>query len=318
MSLTDRLPPAPEPDVLVEVFADWAFEEQGISLYPAQEEALLEIVTGANVVLSTPTGSGKSLVAIGAHAASLARGERTFYTAPIKALVSEKFFALIDVFGADKVGMLTGDAAVNETAPIICCTAEILANLALRSGARADVGTVVMDEFHYYADPDRGWAWQVPLIELPQAQFVLMSATLGDVTFFRDDLTRRTGRPTALVTSVERPVPLHYRYVLTPLHETITELLATHEAPVYVVHFTQAAAVERAQALMSVNVTSREEKQAIADLIGNFRFTAGFGKTLSRLVRHGIGVHHAGMLPRYRRLVEGTCPGWRDWGIATS
>ncbi len=309
MTLADRLPAnsnpdGPDPDVLVEVFAEWAFEEQGISLYPAQEEALLEIVTGANVILSTPTGSGKSLVAIGAHAASLARGERTFYTAPIKALVSEKFFALIDVFGADKVGMLTGDAAVNETAPIICCTAEILANIALRSGARADVGTVVMDEFHFYADPDRGWAWQVPLVELPQAQFVLMSATLGDVTFFRDDLTRRTGRPTALVTSVERPVPLHYRYVLTPLHETITELLSTHEAPVYVVHFTQASAVERAQALMSVNVTGREEKQAIADLIGNFRFTAGFGKTLSRLVRHGIGVHHAGMLPRYRRLVE--------------
>ncbi|MGZ8750257.1 MAG: DEAD/DEAH box helicase, partial [Pseudonocardia sp.] len=304
MTLTDRLPPTPDPDVLVEVFAEWAFEEQGISLYPAQEEALLEIVTGANVILSTPTGSGKSLVAIGAHAASLARGERTFYTAPIKALVSEKFFALIDVFGADKVGMLTGDAAVNETAPIICCTAEILANIALRSGARADVGTVVMDEFHFYADPDRGWAWQVPLVELPQAQFVLMSATLGDVTFFRDDLTRRSGRPTALVTSVERPVPLHYRYVLTPLHETITELLSTHEAPVYVVHFTQASAVERAQTLMSVNVTGREEKQAIADLIGNFRFTAGFGKTLSRLVRHGIGVHHAGMLPRYRRLVE--------------
>ena len=288
----------------MEVFAEWAFEEQGISLYPAQEEALLELVTGANVVLSTPTGSGKSLVAIGAHAAALAREQRTFYTAPIKALVSEKFFALIDVFGAEKVGMLTGDAAVNETAPIICCTAEILANIALRSGARADVGTVVMDEFHFYADPDRGWAWQVPLIELPQAQFLLMSATLGDVTFFRDDLTRRTGRPTALVTSVKRPVPLLYRYVLSPLHETITELLQTHEAPVYVVHFTQASAVERAQALMSVNVTSREEKQAIADLIGNFRFTAGFGRTLSRLVRHGIGVHHAGMLPRYRRLVE--------------
>ncbi len=308
MTLTDRLPHSPglepDPDLLVEAFADWAFEERGLSLYPAQEEALLELVTGANVILSTPTGSGKSLVAIGAHAAALARGQRTFYTAPIKALVSEKFFALIEVFGADKVGMLTGDAAVNETAPIICCTAEILANIALRSGARADAGSVVMDEFHFYADPDRGWAWQVPLVELPQAQFLLMSATLGDVTFFRDDLTRRTGRPTALVTSVERPVPLHYRYVLTPLHETITELLSTHEAPVYVVHFTQASAVERAQALMSVNVTTRDEKQAIAELIGSFRFTAGFGRTLSRLVRHGIGVHHAGMLPRYRRLVE--------------
>ena len=309
MTLAERLPPASgsggaDPDALVEAFADWAFEERGLSLYPAQEEALLELVTGANVILSTPTGSGKSLVAVGAHAAALAAGRRTFYTAPIKALVSEKFFALIDVFGAEQVGMLTGDAAVNETAPVICCTAEILANIALRSGARADVGSVVMDEFHFYADPDRGWAWQVPLVELPQAQFLLMSATLGDVTFFRDDLTRRTGRPTALVTSVERPVPLHYRYVLTPLHETITELLATHEAPVYAVHFTQASAVERAQALMSVNVTTREEKQAIAELIGNFRFTAGFGRTLSRLVRHGIGVHHAGMLPRYRRLVE--------------
>src|ERR687891_2609921 len=214
MTLADRLPPVPDPDALVEAFTDWAFEERGLSLYPAQEEALLELVTGGNVILSTPTGSGKSLVAVAAHAAALVRGVRTFYTAPIKALVSEKFFALIDVFGADKVGMLTGDAAVNETAPIICCTAEILANIALRSGARADVGSVVMDEFHFYADPDRGWAWQVPLIELPQAQFLLMSATLGDVTRFVDDLIRRTGRETAVITSVERPVPLHYRYVL--------------------------------------------------------------------------------------------------------
>ncbi|MDN5932855.1 MAG: DUF3516 domain-containing protein, partial [Pseudonocardia sp.] len=289
---------------MVEAFTDWAYEEKGLSLYPAQEEALLELVTGSNVILSTPTGSGKSLVAVGAHAAALQRGQRTFYTAPIKALVSEKFFALIDVFGPDKVGMLTGDAAVNEKAPIICCTAEILANIALRSGRDADVGSVVMDEFHFYADPDRGWAWQVPLIELPQAQFLLMSATLGDVSFFSDDLERRTGRSTAVITSVERPVPLVYQYVYTPVHESITELITTNQAPVYVVHFTQQSAVERAQALMSVNITSKEDKAAIAALIGNFRFTSGFGKTLSRLVRHGIGVHHAGMLPRYRRLVE--------------
>ncbi|WP_093075974.1 DEAD/DEAH box helicase [Pseudonocardia oroxyli] len=302
--LTDRLPPGDDPDALVETFADWAFEERGLSLYPAQEEALLEIATGGNVILSTPTGSGKSLVAIAAHAAALARGARTFYTAPIKALVSEKFFALIDVFGPEKVGMLTGDAAVNEGAEIICCTAEILANIALRQGARADVGSVVMDEFHFYADPSRGWAWQVPLVELPQAQFLLMSATLGDTTFFKEDLTRRTGRDTVEITSVERPVPLFYEYVVTPMHETIDDLLKGQQAPVYIVHFTQQSAVERAQSLMSVNVTTKEEKAAIAELIGNFRFTAGFGKTLSRLVRHGIGVHHAGMLPRYRRLVE--------------
>jgi superfamily II RNA helicase len=200
--------------------------------------------------------------------------------------------------------MMTGDASVNAQAPIICCTAEVLASIALRDGADADVGQVVMDEFHYYADPERGWAWQVPLLELPGVQFLLMSATLGDVTRFEADLTWRTGRPTAVVSSAERPVPLVFSFVLEPLHETLKELLGTNQAPIYVVHFTQAAALEQAQALMSVNVCSRAEKDAIASLIGDFRFTSGFGKTLSRLVRHGIGVHHAGMLPRYRRLVE--------------
>jgi superfamily II RNA helicase len=303
MTLTDLLPESADPDSLYEAFAGWA-AKQGLALYPHQEEALIEIVSGANVILSTPTGSGKSLVAAGAHFAALAQGQRTFYTAPIKALVSEKFFALCEAFGPASVGMMTGDASVNATAPIICCTAEILANIALREGEASDAGLVVMDEFHYYADPDRGWAWQVPLIELTRAQFVLMSATLGDVSRFERDLPRRTGRPVAVIRSTERPVPLLFSYATTTLHETLQELLNTSQAPVYVVHFTQAAAIEQAQALMSINVCTREEKDAIAGLIGNFRFTAGFGKTLSRLVRHGIGVHHAGMLPKYRRLVE--------------
>ncbi len=311
MTLFDRIPRPPDgtrgaevdEDALYDVFTGWV-GEQGITLYPAQDEAFLEILTGSNVILSTPTGSGKSLVATAAHATALARGDRTYYTAPIKALVSEKFFALCDVFGPENVGMLTGDAAVNKDAPVICCTAEILANQALREGASADVGQVVMDEFHFYAEPDRGWAWQVPLLELPQAQFVLMSATLGDVSFFRDDLARRTGRDTAVVSSMQRPVPLSYHWAETPLHETLEELLTTHQAPVYVVHFTQAAALERAQALTSVNVATREQRDRIAEVVGGFPFGAGFGKTLSRLIRHGIGVHHAGMLPKYRRLVE--------------
>lgn len=292
-----------DPDSLYLAFVEWA-ESTGISLYPAQDEAVIEIVSGKNLILSTPTGTGKSLVAVGAHLAALADGRRTFYTAPIKALVSEKFFALVEVFGAESVGMITGDSSVNADAPIICCTAEILANRALREGADADVGQVVMDEFHFYGDPDRGWAWQVPLLELPQAQFVLMSATLGDVTELAADLTRRTGRETAVVTGVERPVPLHFYYETTPIHETIDELLSTGQAPVYIVHFSQAAAMERAQALASAKVATREQRDAIADLIGGFRFTTAFGKTLSRLLRLGIGVHHAGMLPKYRRLVE--------------
>ena len=264
----------------------------------------MELVSGANVILATPTGSGKSMVAIGAHFYAMSLGKRTYYTAPIKALVSEKFFALCEVFGAENVGMMTGDAAVNSSAPIICATAEIVANLALREGPNSDIGQVVMDEFHFYSEPDRGWAWQVPLIELPHAQFLLMSATLGEVDFFSEDLTRRTGKPTTVVSGTERPVPLMFSYATTPVGETIEDLVTTNQSPVYIVHFTQAAALERAQALTSVNFCSKEEKEAIAEALGGFRFTTGFGKTLSRLVRHGIGVHHAGMLPKYRRLIE--------------
>ncbi|MGH6654677.1 MAG: DEAD/DEAH box helicase [Actinocrinis sp.] len=303
MDLFERLPDTTDPDTLYEAFTGWT-GERGLTLYPAQDEALIELFTGGNVILATPTGSGKSLVAAGAHFAAYARGERSYYTAPIKALVSEKFFDLCKAFGSGNVGMLTGDASVNPTAPIICCTAEVLANIALRDGAAADAGTVIMDEFHFYADPDRGWAWQVPLLELPRAQFVLMSATLGEMARFETDLKRRTGRESVTVRSAQRPVPLSYSYRMTPLHETVEELLKGGQAPVYVVHFTQAAAIERAQSLMSVNVATRAEKDAIAELIGAFRFTTRFGRTLSRFVRHGIGVHHAGMLPKYRRLVE--------------
>ncbi|MGY1552724.1 DEAD/DEAH box helicase [Microbacterium sp. A588] len=294
---------AVDPDAVYLAFVEWA-ESTGIQLYPAQDEAVIEIVSGNNLILSTPTGTGKSLVAIGAHFSALVHGRRSYYTAPIKALVSEKFFALVETFGPENVGMITGDSSVNADAPIICCTAEILANLALRQGPDADVGQVVMDEFHFYADPERGWAWQVPLLTLPQAQFVLMSATLGDVTALAEDLTRRTHRETAVVTGVERPVPLHFFYELTPIHETVEDLLNTSQSPVYVVHFSQAAAMERAQALSSTKIATREQRDEIAALIGEFRFTTAFGRTLSKFLRAGIGVHHAGMLPKYRRLVE--------------
>ncbi len=302
-SLIDFAPSPWDPDAAYLAFAEWS-ESRGLPLYPAQDEALIEIVSGSNVILSTPTGTGKSLVAIAAHFVALAQGQRTFYTAPIKALVSEKFFALVEIFGAENVGMVTGDSSVNANAPIICCTAEILANLALRHGADAPVDQVVMDEFHFYADPDRGWAWQVPLLILPRVQFILMSATLGAMKPLADDLSERTGRETSLITGVVRPVPLHYTYATTPVHETIEDLLHTGQSPIYIVHFSQASALERAQSMTSVKVISREQRDEIAEAIGDFRFTTVFGQTLSRLIRSGIGVHHAGMLPKYRRLVE--------------
>lgn len=306
MLLTEYLPADSKnvsDDEIYKSFGQWV-ATRGITLYPAQDEASMALAGGNNVILATPTGSGKSMVAIAAHFYAMARDQISFYTAPIKALVSEKFFDLCKIFGAENVGMVTGDSSVNADAPIICCTAEILANIALREGSKADVGCVIMDEFHFYADPQRGWAWQVPLIELPQAQFLLMSATLGDVTRFEKELEERTGTPTVTVAHAERPIPLHFYYSMEPVQEAVEELIKTKQVPIYIVHFSQLDAIDRATGLMSVNVATREEKEKISEMIGGFRFAAGFGKTLNRLVRHGIGIHHAGMLPKYRRLVE--------------
>jgi len=302
-ALGDFLPDTPGADELLDAFIEWS-AAAGLELYPHQEEAVLRLLAGENVVLSTPTGSGKSLVGMAGAFAMLAQGRRAVYTAPIKALVSEKFFELTAAFGPSAVGMVTGDASVNGDAPVIACTAEILAQRALRSGADTPADLVVMDEFHYYGDRDRGWAWQVPLLQLPGARFLLMSATLGDTSALRRDLTARTGRDTALVASVERPVPLDVEYRETPLHVSIEQLLEAGRAPVYIVHFTQREATARAQSLTSLKVLGPDEKAAVKEAVGGFRFDTPIGKDLRRFVLAGIGVHHAGMLPKYRLLVE--------------
>ena len=290
-------------DAVFDGFAAYC-DELGIEMYPAQEEAVFELLLGNHVIVNTPTGSGKSLVATAAHFAALASGRRSYYTAPIKALVSEKFFALCREFGSDNVGMITGDAAVNADAPIICCTQEILANQALRDGPRTDVDVAIVDEFHYYGDPQRGWAWQVPLLELPHVQFVLMSATLGDVGFFQRDLTARTGRDTSVVKSANRPVPLHFEYRTSTLHHSIEQLLESGRAPIYVVHFTQKDATDAAQNYLALDPLTKDEKGRIKEIIGGFRFDSPIGKDLKRFLSAGVGVHHAGLLPKYRLLVE--------------
>ena len=302
-ALGDFLPDTPGADELLDGFIEWSLAA-GLELYPHQEEAVLRLLAGENVVLATPTGSGKSLVAVAGAFAMLAQGRRAVYTAPIKALVSEKFFELTAAFGPADVGMVTGDASVNGDAPIIACTAEILAQRALRSGPDTPADLVVMDEFHYYGDRDRGWAWQVPLLELPRARFLLMSATLGDTSALRRDLAGRTGRDTALVASAERPVPLDVEYRETPLHVSIEQLLEAGQAPVYIVHFTQKEATARAQSLTSLKVLGPDEKEAVKEAVGGFRFDTPIGKDLRRFVLAGVGVHHAGLLPKYRLLVE--------------
>ena len=306
MTLTDRLTGASTAgaDAAFDVFLDWA-GERGFSLYAAQEEAVLALAGGAHVVLATPTGSGKSLVAVAAHALALAEGRRSWYTAPIKALVSEKFFALVEIFGAEQVGMLTGDAAVNAGAPIICATAEVLANHALRDRELADIGLVVMDEFHFYTEPDRGWAWQVPLLLMPETQFLLMSATLGETADLRGGPhpphRARDGRRHRCRASGAAGV-------LVGAHPGARDARAAARArtkrPSTSCRSPRPSAVEQAQALASVDIVSSDRKAAIKEAVGGFRFGKGFGATLRRLVLHGIGVHHAGMLPKYRRLVE--------------
>ena len=286
-----------------EAFTNWV-ADRGIELWPHQEEALMSLMVGDHVILGTPTGSGKSLVALGMHFMAMCFGETSYYTAPIKALVSEKFFNLVELFGRDNVGMITGDVHINTEAPVICCTEEILANQALREGPDALVHSVAMDEFHFFSDTDRGWAWQVPLLTLPKTQFLLMSATLGDVTQIADLLRRQTTRDVSNVTDAPRPVPLSYEYALTPLEGTVELALRKDEGPLYVVHFSQDAALTSAQNLASYGVATKEQREAVKEAMKGAQFSTAFGKTLKRLLGCGVGVHHAGMLPRYRLLVE--------------
>lgn len=289
--------------LILDRFLEYA-SEKGLELYPAQEEAILALIDGHNVILNTPTGSGKSLVATALHFYSLSIGRRSIYTCPIKALVNEKFIHLAKEFGPDQVGMVTGDGAVNPDAPILCCTAEILANMALRDGADAAAHDIVMDEFHYYSDRERGGAWQIPLLILKNSRFLLMSATLGDMDFFEQKLTELTDKPTTIVSGSERPVPLAFEYRETPLHETIQDLVSAGKAPIYLVNFTQAGAADEAQSLMSVDFTPKEVKKDIAERLQDTRFSSPFGKDIQRFLKHGVGLHHAGLLPKYRVLVE--------------
>ncbi len=305
-SLADFLSEAswdPSSEVLLDRFLRYTAGRR-LTLYPAQEEAILELLEGRNVILNTPTGSGKSLVASAMLFAALARGQRAVYTCPIKALVNEKWMNLCREFGPEHVGLSTGDASVNRDAPILCCTAEMLANIALREGAGATIDDVVMDEFHYYADRDRGVAWQVPLLMMPQTRFLLMSATLGDTRVFEEALTRLTGLETVTVKSADRPVPLEYAYSEIPLAHAIEQLVEEGRTPAYVVHFTQKDAAASAQDFTSLKICSREQKAEIASRIESFVFSSPYGGDIRRWLKHGIGLHHAGLLPKYRVLVE--------------
>ena len=290
------------PDILTDFLTET--QSKGFSLYPAQEEAVMELLDGKNVILATPTGSGKSLVASFLHRLMLSKNMRSVYTCPIKALVNEKWMALCKEFGAQNVGLSTGDAAVNHNAPILCCTAEILEQIALRDGENSKIGAVAMDEFHYYSDKERGAAWQIPLLAMKQTQFLLISATLGDTSFFESEMTKLNGLQSVCIRNAERPVPLEFMYSESPLSNEIQKLLNEGKGPVYVVHFTQSEAAENAQAFTSLDIAGLLKKDKIAETLADFRFSSPFGADIKRWLKQGIGLHHAGLLPKYRILTE--------------
>lgn len=297
------LPASPSSAEVLDAFLEYLLEAK-VEPYSHQEEAILELFENKNVILNTPTGSGKSLVAMALQFRAICQKRRSYYTVPIKALANEKFLSLCETFGPENVGMITGDATVNASAPVICCTAEILANVALREGSRAEVHDVIMDEFHYYSDQERGVAWQIPLLTLPQARFLLMSATLGDTGFFREELSNLTEAETVLVQSGDRPVPLEFDYSTTPLEEKVEELVEANRAPIYLVHFTQLSCARSAQNLLSRNFCTKDEKTAISEILEEADFKSPYGKEMKKILKHGLGIHHAGLLPKYRVLVE--------------
>jgi hypothetical protein len=304
LSLRDRLPPTgSDPIDVLDGFGTWA-AETGRPLYPHQEEAGLALADGQHVVLATPTGSGKSMAALAGIVLAINDGKRAVWTAPIKALVAEKFFELVELLGPESVGLAIGDASINREAPVLVCTAEVLANYALAPSSASNFGFACLDEFHYYGDNDRGWAWQVPLLMLRDCQFLLASATLGDVTPLVADLEARTGRQVSEITGVTRPIPLYPQFRMTPVADSVLAAIEQGLYPIYLVHTSQAEAIERASALVSLQLTTRAQREAIAAALEGIKLNTGFGQSLGRYLRNGVGVHHAGMLPRYRRLVE--------------
>jgi superfamily II RNA helicase len=153
-------------DNLLGRFLDYA-EGKRLTLYPAQEAAILELFEDKNVILNTPTGSGKSLVAAAMHFKSLAQGRRSVYTCPIKALVNEKWLGLCREFGPENVGLSTGDASVNRDAPILCCTAEVLANVALREGPTPTCRTWSWTSSTTTPTASAGWPGRCPCSPCP-------------------------------------------------------------------------------------------------------------------------------------------------------
>jgi hypothetical protein len=279
---------------------------RGLEPYPVQEQAIAAIFAGESVLVTVPTGTGKTLMAKAALHAALGRGHRAIYTTPLRALTEEKFRELCADFGDEHVGFATGDYKVNREAPIQVEVAEILWNRIVADKHVSPAEIVVMDEGHYFNDPERGYVWEQSIIGLdPRTQLVVLSATVGHPARFCQwvEVTRRV--PMALVESRERKVPLVHEFREEMLIDTVRDLAHTGDVPAIVFVFGREQCFEVARLLKSCRrFTTDEEKAKVDAMCDEALLPSGCAKELRPLLAHGIGIHHAGILPRYKQLVE--------------
>lgn len=287
-------------------FYERFFISRGIDPYPVQEQAMGHIFAGRNVLVTVPTGTGKTLIAKAAILAALRSGKTAVYTTPLRALTEEKYRELADDFGAENVGFATGDYKVNSSAPIQVLVAEILWNRIYADRVHVPADVVIMDEGHYLNDPERGYVWEQSIIGLdPRVQLVVLSATVGYPQSFVQwcVLTRRV--PMELVVSTERKVPLQHEFREDYLVECVKSLHAKAEVPAIIFSFSRKQAYEWARLMKSCpRFVTEDERSEIQARMAGVLLEKGFAKELEPLLLHGIGVHHAGVLPRYRQLVE--------------
>ncbi|HKE17377.1 MAG TPA: DEAD/DEAH box helicase [Kofleriaceae bacterium] len=287
-------------------FYEAFFFQRGLEPYPAQEQAFTRIFAGDSVMVTVPTGTGKTMMAKAAIHKALELGQRAIYTTPLRALTEEKHRELSEDFGAERVGFATGDYRVNPDAPVQVVVAEILWNRIFGDRLHVPADVVVMDEGHYFNDPERGYVWEQSIIALdPRTQLIILSATVGHADRFCHwiEICRRV--PMQLVESRERRVPLYHEYRESYLVEVVRELAAAGDVPAIVFVFGREACFETARLLKSCRrFTSAEEKDEIDRRCAKVLLDGGLSDELRALLGHGIGVHHAGILPRYKQLVE--------------
>ena len=304
---TSRPPSSPPSSSDLQLgFYEQFFFSKNLEPYPIQEQAFDEIFAGKSVLVTVPTGTGKTMMAKSAIYKALQCGQTAVYTTPLRALTEEKYRELSGDFGEDKVGFATGDYKVRPEAPVQVVVAEILWNRIFSDRVNAPANVVIMDEGHYFNDFERGYVWEQSIIGLdPRSQLVILSATIGDPDRFCQwvYLTRRIEM--SLVQSLDRRVPLYHQYRESYLIEVAKELFFAGEVPAIVFTFGREQCFERARILKSCpRFTTDEERVTISRLCDEALLDRGLAKELKPLLLHGIGVHHAGILPRYKQLVE--------------